>query len=387
LKEFDVIIIGGGMVGLAFAIELSQKKNCSIAIVEPNTSNPPIKKTFHTRVSAITPSSKQYLKSLNIWNDIKRKQVFVSTKVWDQNSHGRLNFHAKDENMDHLGYIIENDLIQSALFGAIDENKIEYINAKLSDLKKTDSGYEVNLDDQTNLFCQLLVGADGANSQVRTLSAIEVTERDYQQKAIIANVISEKPFQQTTWQRFLSDSIIALLPLSENQASIVWSCENHLAEELIKLDNDKFNESLSEAVEYRFGNLELESDRQVFPLIERSAKDYTVPNLALIGDAAHNIHPLAGQGVNLGFADAKELNLQLLANSDKTLGDFSVLRKYARARRLDNELMAKTMTGLDWIYKENNEPLRWLRGFGMNVIDETPILKSFFQKQALGKLE
>jgi len=387
LKEFDVIIIGGGMVGLAFAIELSQKKNCSIAIVEPNNSNPPIKKTFHTRVSAITPSSEQYLKSLNIWNDIKRKEVFVSTKVWDQNSHGRLNFHAKDENMEHLGYIIENDLIQSALFGAIDKNKIEYINAKLSDLIKTDSGYELNLDNQTNLFCQLLVGADGANSQVRTLSAIEVAELDYQQKAIIANVISEKPFQKTTWQRFLSDGIIALLPLSENQASIVWSCKNHLAEELIKLDNDKFNESLSETVEYRFGNLKLESDRQAFPLIERSAKDYTVPNLALIGDAAHNIHPLAGQGVNLGFADAKELNLQLLANSDKTLGDFSVLRKYARARRLDNELMAKTMTGLDWIYKENNEPIRWLRGFGMNVIDETPILKSFFQKQALGKSE
>jgi len=387
LKEFDVIIIGGGMVGLAFAVELSQKKNCSIAIVEPNTSNPPIKKTFHTRVSAITPSSEQYLKSLNIWNDIKRKEMFVSTKVWDQNSHGSLNFHAKDENMEHLGYIIENDLIQSALFGAIDKNKIEYIKAKLSDLIKTDSGYELNLDNQTNLFCQLLVGADGANSQVRTLSAIEVAELDYQQKAIIANVISEKPFQKTTWQRFLSDGIIALLPLSENQASIVWSCKNHLAEELIKLDNDKFNESLSETVEYRFGNLKLESDRQAFPLIERSAKDYTVPNLALIGDAAHNIHPLAGQGVNLGFADAKELNLQLLANSDKTLGDFSVLRKYARARRLDNELMAKTMTGLDWIYKENNEPLRWLRGFGMNVIDETPILKSFFQKQAVGKSE
>jgi len=387
LKKFDVIVIGGGMVGLAFAIELSQKKNCSIAIVEPNTINPSISKTFHTRVSAITPSSEQYLKSLNIWDDIKRKEVFVSTKVWDQNSHGRLNFHAKDENMEHLGYIIENDLIQSALFGAIDKSKIEYINAKLSDLKKTDSGYEVNLDNQASFSCQLLVGADGANSQVRTLSEIEVTERDYQQKAIIANIVGEKPFQQTTWQRFLSDSIVALLPLSEKQASIVWSCKNHLAEELTKLDNGRFNESLSEAVEYRFGNLKLESDRQAFPLIERSAKDYTKPNLALIGDAAHNIHPLAGQGVNLGFADAKELNHQLLTNSDKVLGDFSVLRKYARARRLDNELMAKTMTGLDWIYKENNEPLRWLRGFGMNVIDETPILKSFFQKQALGKSE
>jgi len=387
LKEFDVIVIGGGMVGLAFAIEFSQKKNCSIAIVEPNTSNPSINKTFHTRVSAITPSSEAYLKSLNIWNDIKRKQVFVATKVWDQNSHGRLNFHAKDDNMEHLGHIIENDLIQSALFGVIDKHKIEFCKAKLSGLKKTDNGYEVNLDNQTNLSCQLLVGADGANSQVRTLSAIEVTERDYRQKAIIANIISEKPFQQTTWQRFLSDSIIALLPLSENQASIVWSCKDNLADELTKLDGDKFIQSLTESVEYRFGNLALESDRQVFPLIERSAKDYTMPNLALIGDAAHNIHPLAGQGVNLGFSDAKELNLQLLTNNDKVLGDFLVLRKYARARRLDNELMAKTMTGLDWIYKENNEPLRWLRGFGMNVIDETPILKSFFQKQALGKLE
>ena len=177
------------------------------------------------------------------------------------------------------------------------------------------------------------------------------------------------------------------MPLSENQASIVWSCKNHLADELIKLNRGKFIQKLSEAVEYRFGNLVLESDRQVFPLIERSAKDYTKPNLALIGDAAHNIHPLAGQGVNLGFSDAKELNHQLLTNIDKALGDFSVLRKYARARRLDNELMAKTMTGLDWIYKENNEPLRWLRGFGMNIIDETPLLKSFFQKQALGKPE
>ena len=114
MKEFDVIVIGGGMVGLAFAIELSQKKNCSIAIVEPNTSSPSISKSFHTRVSAITPSSEAYLKSLNIWDDIKRKQVFVATKVWDQNSHGRLNFHAKDESMDDLGYIFENDLIKSA---------------------------------------------------------------------------------------------------------------------------------------------------------------------------------------------------------------------------------------------------------------------------------
>ena len=141
---------------------------------------------------------------------------------------------------------------------------------------------------------------------------------------------------------------------------------------------------MSDASEYQFGSLELESSRKYFPLIARSAREYVLEGLALIGDAAHNIHPLAGQGVNLGFADVIELSSQIMSQDHKTLGDFLVLRKYARARRLDNEVMSNTMTGLDWIYKENNEPFRWLRGYGMNLIDQTPTLKAFFQRQALG---
>ncbi len=154
-------------------------------------------------------------------------------------------------------------------------------------------------------------------------------------------------------QRFLSDSILAILPLSEHQASIVWSCKETLANELEAKDKKSFNKMLSEASEYQFGVLELQSSKKSFPLISRSAKKYVRANLALIGDAAHNIHPLAGQGANLGFSDVIELSKQLVENSDKPLGDFLVLRKYARARRLDNEMMSKTMTGLDWIYKEN----------------------------------
>ena len=230
-----------------------------------------------------------------------------------------------------------------------------------------------------------MIGADGTKSKVRNLANIEVSSNDYKQKAIVGNVVTEKSLENTTWQRFLSDSIVALLPLSENHASLVWSCKDELADKLEKMDVSSFNQSLSEAVEYRFGDIKLQSSINIFPLVSRSAKNYTLSNLALIGDAAHNIHPLAGQGANLGFSDAIELSNQLVANDDSPLGDSLVLRKYARARRLDNELMAKTMTGLDWMYKENNEPFRWLRGFGMNVIDETPILKSFFQKQALGK--
>ena len=385
MEEFDVIVIGGGMIGLAFTLELSRKKNFKIAIIEANECNPKVSSSFHTRVSAITPSSKDFLSSINVWDDIKRKQGFVATKVWDQNSHGSLNFYAKEEGIEHLGFIVENDLIQSALYNAIDQTKVQVIHAKLNDLIKTDFGYQITLDNDQSFLCKLVVGADGPKSKVRSLAGIEVSSHDYQQKAIIANIVSDKSLESTTWQRFLSDSILALLPLSKNQASIVWSCKAKLADELEELDINKFNQSLSEAAEYRFGNLKLQSSRNIFPLVSRSAKNYTLSNLALIGDAAHNIHPLAGQGANLGFSDAIELSNQLVANDDSPLGDFLVLRKYARARRLDNELMAKTMTGLDWMYKENNEPFRWLRGFGMNVIDETPILKSFFQKQALGK--
>lgn len=385
MKEYDVIVIGGGIIGLAFTLAYSRKKNVKIAIIDPTECNPKISSSFHTRVSAITPSSKDFLSSINVWDDIKRKRGFVATKVWDQNSHGRLNFYAKDEGIEHLGFIVENDLIQSSLFNAIDQTKVKFIDAKLINLIKTDFGYQVALDNEQILSCRMVVGADGPKSKVRSLAGIEVNEHDYHQKAIIANIVCEQPLENATWQRFLSDSILALLPLSENQASIVWSCKEPFAEELEELDDNKFNQALSEAAEYRFGNLKLQSSRNIFPLVSRSAKHYTLSNLALIGDAAHSIHPLAGQGANLGISDAAELTKQLVENNDKPLGESLVLRKYARARRLDNELMSKTMTGLDWIYKENNEPLRWMRGFGMNIIDETPFLKSFFQNKALGQ--
>ena len=374
------------MIGLSLVVELSKKMNLSVAIIDPNDCNPTISNSFHTRVSAITPSTQDFLSSINVWDKIQRKKGFSATKVWDQNSHGHLNFYAKDEGIEYLGYIVENDLIQSALFNAIDQSKVSMINAKLVGFTKTDIGYTVNLENGESHSCKLLVGADGSQSKVRDLAEIQVTEHDYQQKAIIANIVSEKPLMNTTWQRFLSDSILAILPLSDHQASIVWSCKEALANELEAKDKTIFNKMLSEASEYQFGVLELESSKKSFPLVSRTAKEYVRANLALIGDAAHNIHPLAGQGANLGFSDVIELSKQLVENNDKLLGDFHVLRKYARARRLDNELMSKTMTGLDWIYKENNEPLRWLRGYGMNLIDETPILKSFFQRQALGKV-
>mgnify|MGYP005627096683 FL=1 len=380
-----MVIVGGGMVGQAFALSMSQKTNATIAIIEPNNPNPKLNKDFHTRVSAITPTSELFLKSIGVWDLVKRKHAFTQTKVWDQNSHGNLDFNATDDDLTHLGHIVENDVIQSAMFIALDDAKVTFISAKLDDIEKTEKGYQLKLDDDQSLSCDLLIGADGARSRIRDLAHIEFSETNYQQKAMVCNIRSDQSFEDTTWQRFLSDSIIALLPLSDHEASIVWSAENHLADELVALSTQDFADRLSAGVEYRFGQFEVLNEVQAFPLIERSAKDYVKEGVALIGDAAHNIHPLAGQGVNLGFADVEELSNQL-RDSTKSLGDYGVLRTYARARRLDNELMAKTMTGLNWIYKENNEPLRWLRGFGMNLVNENPTLKSFFQAHATGKL-
>jgi 2-octaprenyl-3-methyl-6-methoxy-1,4-benzoquinol hydroxylase/2-octaprenylphenol hydroxylase len=370
------------MVGQAFALSIANL-DYKIAIIEPHNPNPILGTNFHTRVSAITPKSEKLLKDIGIWNNIKRKYAFANTHVWDQNSHGNLEFKAQDEQLDNLGYIIENDAIQSALFASLAKTNIEFIKAKLNNIKKTDDGYQVQLDNNQSLFCSLLIGADGAKSKIRELANIKFSANDYQQQAIVCNIESTQSFNNTTWQRFLADSIIAILPLNDNQASIVWSAKNSLAEELMQLSKTDFAKRLSAGVEYRFGEFKVLNEAQAFALIERSSQDYVQENLALIGDAAHNIHPLAGQGANLGFADVMELSHQLRSSS-KPLGDYSALRQYARARRLDNELMAKTMTGLNWIYKENNEPMRWLRGFGMNTINETPVLKSFLQKHALG---
>ena len=383
MDQFDIAIVGGGMVGQALAISIAQQCNYRIAIIEPTKPNTNLNKEFHLRVSAITPRSERLLQEIGAWELIERKHVFTDTKVWDQNSHGSLSFSCIEDGLTHLGNIIENDAIQAALYKILLSTNVSYISDKLISIEKVDAGYKIGLEDNINLGCMLLIGADGANSRTRKLAGIGFSDTDYKQHALICNIKSTNSFNDTTWQRFLSDSIVAILPLSDNQASIVWSTENSLAEELMLLSKDDFAKRLAIAVEYRFGDFEVTSEIHSFTLVERSAKEYVKANIALVGDAAHNIHPLAGQGVNLGFADVEELTNQIIA-SNKPVGDYGVLRKYARSRRLDNELMAKTMTGLNWIYKENNETLRWFRGFGMNLIDDNPSLKLFLQRHAMG---
>jgi 2-octaprenyl-3-methyl-6-methoxy-1,4-benzoquinol hydroxylase/2-octaprenylphenol hydroxylase len=377
--KVDIAISGGGMAGCALALSLA-KTNLNIVIIEPNNPNPVVQANFHTRVSAITPHSQAWLETIGVWNLIMRKQVFTKTKVWDANSIGMLDFQSEEG----LGHVIENDVLQSALYTALKNTSVLWVNSALCGLNKCEEGYQLNLEDNRSIACKLLIGADGAHSTVRTLAKIDYHKHNYQQSAIVCNVSAQHSFQQATWQRFLGVGIIAFLPLNEHTASIVLSTEQTLALDWMELDDEVFIQRLADTVENRFGKLCLLSKRQVFSLVARHAKTYVSANLALVGDAAHNIHPLAGQGINLGFKDVEELSQQLKANLDK-FSHYSVLRKYARARRLDNELMSTTMTGLNWLYKTNNKPMPWLRGLGMNLINQTPGLKSFFQRNAIGR--
>ena len=379
MQCYDIAIVGAGMIGQAFALSIANKSSLKIAIIDDNDLDLKLNKKFHMRISAITHRSEIFLKDIGAWDLIERKYAFVGTNVWEQNSHGRLNFNSIDEGLTHLGHIIENDYLQKALFVALKKTNVTFIKAKLVDFMKQADGYQLNLDN-SKILTTLLVGADGVNSRVRDLAYIKCRDDSYKQQAIICYISAEKYFEVKTWQRFLTDSIIALLPVDANKASIVWSVNNKLADELLNLPKKKLATRIATSVEFMFGKVEVISDVKSFNIIGLSAKKYIKQNLVLIGDAAHSIHPLAGQGANLGFADACELSKQII-NYEQDLNNYQFLQQYARIRRFDNEVMAKVMSSLNWIYKEHNEPLRWLRGFGMNIINQSPVIKSALQKQ------
>ena len=231
----------------------------------------------------------------------------------------------------------------------------------------------------------LLIGADGFNSSIRKFASISSKDRDYEQHAFVFNIETQEKLDNAIWQRFNSDSISAVLPLDDHIASIVWSVKNELKNELDVMDQELFLKSFSRSVEHAFGKLKIVSNINSFPLYEMKAKEYVKPNLVLIGDAAHRIHPLAGQGANIGFMDIMEL-INVLEDSNFTnLGNIRSLKKYERRRKFENEMMSNAMTGLDGIFKNTSEFIRTLRGFGMNLIDLSDSLKSKILERANGK--
>ena len=379
MEKFDVVIVGGGLIGQSLALALSNFK-LEVGLVDLNFEKPLLSKSYDNRVSAIVPSTVNFLKSIGIWGNIHRKRPYQSTRVWDQNSNGKLNFSSKN---DDLGFIIENNQIIHALHEAIEcFSNIKVINSEVKSIVDEKTHYQINLDSLTGLNTDLLIGADGFNSSIRKFASISSKDRDYEQHAFVFNIETQEKLDNAIWQRFNSDSISAVLPLDDQIASIVWSVKNELKDKLDVMNQELFLKSFSRSVEHAFGKLKIVSNINSFPLYEMKANAYVKPNLALIGDAAHRIHPLAGQGANIGFMDIMELINVLEDFNFTNLGNIRSLKKYERRRKFENEMMSNAMTSFDSIFKNNSEPFRLIRGLGMNMINSSEKLKDLILNQA-----
>jgi len=390
-EKYDIAIIGGGMVGASLAVALS-RSSLNILLVDGQRfkHSPPVT-DYDIRVSAITRASKNFLKSLGVWQDIKdfRASPFREMHVWEGQQDSVIHFDGADIGEEELGYIIENRVIQYYLHDRIRKaENIDFVdrNSIASFESISDDEIQVNLSTGKQFNCQLLVGADGNRSTVRELAGIEAKGWQYDQSAVVATVKTSKSHENTAWQCFLVDGPLAFLPLDDNLSSIVWSTRPDRATELKSVPVDQFELQLEQAFEGRLGEVELIGERGVFPLQLKYAEHYVEKNVALIGDAAHSIHPLAGQGVNLGFLDAACLADVILdgVSRSKPLGSYALLRRYERWRKGDNLGMMFMMDAFKRIFAVESGPLKKLRGKGLQLTNAIEPLKKLIMQGAAG---
>ncbi|WP_339730253.1 2-octaprenyl-3-methyl-6-methoxy-1,4-benzoquinol hydroxylase [uncultured Pseudomonas sp.] len=393
--QADLIIVGAGMVGSALALAL-QDQGLEILLVDgsPLSVKPfDPQAAFEPRVSALSVASQRILERLGVWEGIAARRVcpYGEMQVWDGSGTGQIHFSAASVHAESLGHIVENRVVQDALLERLHDSSIGLLpGARLEQLRRSGDGWLLSLSDGRELRAPLVIAADGANSAVRRLAGCATREWDYLHHAIVTSVRCAKPHQATAWQRFTDDGPLAFLPLAgpagEHWCSIVWSVTPAEAERLMALDDACFRRALGFAFEHRLGEVLQADPRLCIPLRQRHAKRYVEDGLALIGDAAHSIHPLAGQGVNLGFLDVAVLAEVLLhaMQRGERLSDVKVLSRYERRRMPHNLAMMAAMEGFERLFQADPLPVRWLRNSGLNWVDDLPEAKALFVRQALG---
>ncbi|KPC35707.1 2-octaprenyl-3-methyl-6-methoxy-1,4-benzoquinol hydroxylase [Pseudomonas syringae pv. cilantro] len=390
----DVLIIGAGMVGSALALAL-QGSGLDVLVVDggPLSVKPfDPQSTFEPRVSALSAASQRILQRLDVWEGIAARRIspYAHMHVWDGSGTGQIHFSASSVHANVLGHIVENRVVQDALLDRLHDSDIGLLaNSRLEQMRHSGDDWLLTLADGRLLRAPLVVAADGANSAVRRLTETPTREWDYQHHAIITSVRTADSHRKTAWQRFTDDGPLAFLPLDregEHWCSIVWSVTPAEAERLMVLDDDLFCRELESAFEGRLGQVMTADARLCVPLRQRHAKRYVAKGLALIGDAAHTIHPLAGQGVNLGFLDAAVLAevLTHAARRGERWSDVRVLGRYERRRMPHNLTLMAAMEGFERLFQADPLPLRWLRNAGLKMVNQMPEAKALFVREALG---
>ncbi|NWA29498.1 2-octaprenyl-3-methyl-6-methoxy-1,4-benzoquinol hydroxylase [Pseudomonas gingeri] len=391
----DVLIVGAGMVGSALALAL---KDSGLEVLLLDGSPLSVKpfdpqSAFEPRVSALSAASQRILERLGVWDGIsaRRTSPYRDMQVWDGSGTGQIHFSAASVHAEVLGHIVENRVVQDALLDRLHDCDMGLLaNARLEQMRRSGDDWLLTLADGRQLRSPLVIAADGANSAVRRLAGCATREWDYLHHAIVTSVRSSRPHQMTAWQRFTDDGPLAFLPLErdgqQDWCSIVWSTTPEQAQRLMGLEEEAFCRELERAFEGRLGSVISADPRLCVPLRQRHAKRYVAEGLALIGDAAHTIHPLAGQGVNLGFLDAAVLAEELLHARERgeRLADVRVLSRFERRRMPHNLGLMAAMEGFERLFQADSLALRWLRNTGLKSVEQMPEAKALFVRQALG---
>lgn len=396
-QDYHIVIVGAGVVGLTLAALLArsgQREHIRLTIVdaapEPGFTS---EQDIGLRVSAISTGSAEILDQAGAWAEVNSGRVcaYSEMRAWD----GRgavdgpetLHFAASDYAVKQLGFIAENQLIQYALLESLAglKQSVEF-STPIHSVNAIDDRFRVELSDGRSIDADLLAGADGGASFVRKQAGISVQGWPYRQSAFVTHLLSEHHHRNTAWQRFLKSGPVALLPLADDRVSIVWSTTHDEAAAAIDMPDDELGPKLSEVTDYVLGQLTPAGPRGAFPLRARHANNYVLPGLALIGDAAHSVHPLAGQGANLGIADAACL-ADVIATAiadNEVIGDFRVLRRYERSRKGANKTMLHFIDGINRLFGAKSSSLAALRAAGMRAFNKSGPLRDHAVRVALG---
>jgi 2-octaprenylphenol hydroxylase len=387
----DIAVVGAGMVGAAAALALARRGLRVALLEEREPARWEVSDEVDLRVVALAPSSVDLFEQLGVWDAIRdaRAAPYRHMHVWDSGSGAAIHFDAADRGESELGWIVENRLIQHRLWSALQAEPTITLRCPARVVATEDEGEArvLRLDDDGKISARLVVAADGAASPLRHLLDIGTSGHVYDQHALVAHVQTERAHANTAWQCFLPTGTLALLPLADGRCSIVWSLPAAECRRLRELDETAFLQELGCAFDFRLGPVTAVSARAEFPLRLLLADRYIAPRFALIGDAAHVVHPLGGQGVNLGLRDVSALTEAVTAARDlgRDIGAETVLRRYERRRRSDNTLSAWGFDGINRVFRSEFEPLVVARGLGLRVVNALGPLKQLFVRHAAGR--
>ena len=390
-KSFNIIVSGGGMVGMAVANALAQS-DFKIAVIESREPQSfDISQDYDLRVSAVTLETVDFLKNIDVWDSVieTRTCPLKAMRVWEESGFGDVTFDAKTIGEDNIGYIVENRILQLALWekAESDANIKIFCPDTHANIHVDNDQVEVTLSNGEKIYSKLLIGADGARSSIREQFSFGVKSKQYDQSCLVANASVVNNSQNITWQRFTPSGPQAYLPLDDNTGSIVWYDSAEAIQSYVDLSNEDLSKKIMREFPREIGKVIIK-DKASFPIFKQHVEKYVLDNVTLVGDSAHVINPLAGQGVNLGFQDAECLSRILKAARDRTENWASSrsMIKYERERYFHNSAMMNLMNVFYYGFSNNNHPLKLARNLVLSFGNFQPINK-MMGKLGAGKLK